>query len=109
MCNLLCLKLRLVNKLGNTITPREWEDVSSASIYDEFKDGEWDILREAAPETMAKAVPSLQYVAVACGYMVEDDDAPGGSVFAGHTRWWRVHSGGRGDAEVELKEVGREA
>lgn len=101
-CNILCVRLRLDDQLGNTISPCEWEE-ASANLDDEF--GDWDGLREAAPEAMAKALPSLQYVAIACGYMVEDGDAPGGSVFAGRTRWWRVQSGGPDDAEVGLKEV----
>ena len=37
--------------------------------------------------------------------MVEDYYAPGGSSFAGRTRWWRVQSRESDNAGVELKEV----
>lgn len=42
---------------------------------------------------IARALPSLRYVAVASGYMLEDSVAPGGAAFAGETRWWRVMAG----------------
>ena len=103
-CDILCARLRFVGQLGNTITPREWEEID-ASSDDEFEGGEWDELRETAPWDLANAIPSLQYVAIACGHMVEDGDAPGESSFAGRTRWWRVQSRESDNAGVELKEV----
>ena len=45
---------------------------------------------------IARALPSLRYVAVASGYMVEDLAAPRGAAFAGETRWWAVKVGGGG-------------
>ena len=94
----------MVDQLGYAISSRDWEDMD-ARPEDEFEGEDWEELRETAPGVLAKAVPSLHYIAIARGSMVEDDVAPGGCIFGGRSKWWRVLAGGPNDAVVKLKEV----
>ncbi|KZT63306.1 hypothetical protein DAEQUDRAFT_150323 [Daedalea quercina L-15889] len=108
-CGILCMRLQFVDELDNVISPREWEEMGTGSDG-ELEGGKWEELKKTAHMTLANAISSLQYVAVASGYMVEDPISPSGSVFAGRTRWWCVPSEKAGEANegcaIALTELG---
>ncbi|KAH9833570.1 uncharacterized protein C8Q71DRAFT_774035 [Rhodofomes roseus] len=86
--DLLCIRLRLVDQIDRVIDAEEFE--SMVDDEDELVSDHWEDIQNEAPQVIAKAIPSLRYVAVSSGYMVENDAAPGGSSFRGQAQWWRV-------------------
>ncbi|KAH9829412.1 uncharacterized protein C8Q71DRAFT_888930, partial [Rhodofomes roseus] len=85
-CGILCVRIRLVESIGNTITEQEWQSLEADSD-DWDAEGDWEELRNAAPGLILQAIPSLCYVSVSPGYMMEDRNEP---AFVGRTQWWRV-------------------
>ncbi|TFY60264.1 hypothetical protein EVJ58_g5267 [Rhodofomes roseus] len=86
--DILCIRLRLVDQIDRDIEAEEFE--SMVDDEDELVGGHWEDIQNEAPQVIAKAIPSLRYVAVSSGYMVENDAAPVGSSFRGQVQWWRV-------------------
>ena len=92
-CGLLSLRLGLAGPTPfGKVTPAKYDEAVARGT-DPLRGSGWEEVREAAPQMIARALPSLRYVAVASGYMVEDPVAPGGADFVGETRWWRVMAG----------------
>ncbi|KAH9919521.1 uncharacterized protein B0H18DRAFT_1122443 [Fomitopsis serialis] len=89
--NLLCVGLRLVEYIGDTITAQKYS-VLEASPDDSnwIEDSEWEGLWDTAPKVLAEVIPSLRYVAVSSGCMVEGRVDREQSTFRGKARWWRV-------------------
>ncbi|KAH9838242.1 uncharacterized protein C8Q71DRAFT_750146, partial [Rhodofomes roseus] len=87
--DLLCIRLRLVDQIDRVIDLKEFE--SMVDDENELVSDHWEDIQNEAPQpVIAKAIPSLRYVAVSSGYMVKNDTAPGGSSFRGEAQWWRV-------------------
>ncbi|KAH9829391.1 uncharacterized protein C8Q71DRAFT_410134 [Rhodofomes roseus] len=91
-CGILCVRIRLVESIGNTITEQEWQSLEAHSD-DWDAESDWEELRDTAPELILHAIPSLRYVSVSPGYMMEDRNGHDEPAFVGWTQWWRVPSG----------------
>jgi len=91
--NILCVRLRLVHRIERIRVGTPAPDLSpDAETMFRLDNSIREWLRDAAPRLLAEGIPTLRYVAVSSGYMVEDFGAPGCSSFRGRARWWRVVS-----------------
>ncbi|TFY69258.1 hypothetical protein EVJ58_g521 [Rhodofomes roseus] len=110
-CGILCIRIRLVEFIDDTITEQEWQSREDDDWDDWMVGSEWKELRDAIPNLVLKAVPSLRYVSVSPGYMVHDWNGLDEPAFVGQTRWWRATSGNSeagledGQAAAELMEI----
>ncbi|TFY63051.1 hypothetical protein EVJ58_g3468 [Rhodofomes roseus] len=106
-CGILCVRLRLIQHLQNTLLGEDHGILEPNSdkwlVHDSWKD-----LRATAPDILAKAIPSLRYVSISWGYMVMWNVGTCKTTFANRSRWWNITRGNAeaspGSADVRAEE-----
>lgn len=105
-CQIPYIRLCLTALDGKPLSVDEWEHATCYGTFASDSFADWHTnFRATIPTKLARDILSLEYVGIAYGYMVFDQEEPNVPRFGGRTVWWRIHRHGGPKGKVEVVEV----